>query len=54
MTGGNHIDEAHSLQLSYTGDYYIVSGISDSIDIAGCINHGFSDLYIIKFDADIE
>jgi len=51
MFGGSEEESAYSIQQTSDGGY-IVAGSSSSTDIPGVTNHGSSDFYIIKLDAD--
>ncbi len=49
MYGGSKQDWAYSIQQTNDQGYIIV-GVSESTDIAGCTNHGGDDIYILKLD----
>jgi len=51
LYGGSGLDMAFSIQQTRDGGY-IVAGISGSTDIPGVTNHGGSDDYLLKLDAD--
>lgn len=50
MYGGSQQDWAYSIQQTIDGGF-IVAGVSESTDIAGCTNHGNHDMYVLKLDS---
>ncbi|MBD3190820.1 MAG: hypothetical protein GF308_09265 [Candidatus Heimdallarchaeota archaeon] len=50
MYGGSQQDWAYSIQQTADGGF-IVAGVSESIDIPGCNNHGKHDMYVLKLDS---